>query len=90
MQQVHDVLGGTDTVLTLEAAQHVVAKLDAAKHAIAAAEAYIAVVDPVKCESYIEYKDAQVTMIAAVRAYRTAATACKRSSPIASGDTQGE
>jgi hypothetical protein len=31
MQQVHDVLGGTDTVLTLEAAQHVVAKLDAAE-----------------------------------------------------------
>ncbi|MCO4101093.1 MAG: hypothetical protein HEQ38_17200 [Gemmatimonas sp.] len=30
MHQVHEALGGTDTVLTLEAAQHIVAKLDAA------------------------------------------------------------
>jgi hypothetical protein len=31
MNQVHETLGGSDTVLTLEAAQHVVAKLDAAE-----------------------------------------------------------
>jgi hypothetical protein len=37
MNQVHDTLGGTDTVLTLEAAQHVVFERDALKTQLAAA-----------------------------------------------------
>jgi septum formation inhibitor MinC len=36
MNQVHDTLGGTDTVLTLEAAQHVVFERDALKTQLAA------------------------------------------------------
>jgi hypothetical protein len=67
-------------------------RLAACEKTVEAAEAYIAVVDPVKCESYFEYKDAQVTMIAAVRGYRAAVAAetCARSAPITVGDTQGE
>ena len=34
MNEVHEVLGGTDTVLTLEAALHVVAKLKAAERVV--------------------------------------------------------
>jgi len=37
MNQVHDTLGGTDTVLTLEAAQHVVFERDTLKTQLAAA-----------------------------------------------------
>jgi hypothetical protein len=113
MNQVHETLGGSDTVLTLEAAQCVVAKLAEAERerddakinetlsneqrAVLFCEnaKLLAELDAAEKLTYWFLKKYPATWARAKRTLfadtaRTAATACERSSPIASGDTQGE
>jgi phage shock protein A len=46
------------------------AQLEAAEQVVEAAEAYVAVVHSAKIENYVEYKDAQGTLIATVQQFR--------------------
>jgi hypothetical protein len=83
LNQVHEELGGTDTVLTLEAAQLVMVRLAACERVV---EAAIAAQDKDVWEMNAH------ALYQAVEAYRAAVAAetCARSAPITVGDTQGE